>query len=399
MRHDGWRRALAAGGALLAAAALAAGFAGGTGCSSPVVPGFAIGQIETYAGKGVSGYTRSGRTLLNTVLNMPCDVTVDVATGDIWVIDYGNQRILVAFAGTDTLHEAAGLRTGVPSDDPNLLNHPSGVTLDAHGARILLAWHDHQVRRLNRDGSVDFLWGAARGFGGDGGPARAARFDYPSSGAWGADSTLYISDAGNLRIRAVLPDAADFRERTVVTVAGSGDTTLTADGTPGLQTGFDGPVSDAAAFPALRVALSPDRRTLYVADTFHHRIRAMDCLDPAHPVRTVAGSGATGGGRGGFGGDGGTATAATFNTPTDVEVDSDGTVYVCDSFNNRVRAFLPGGAVRTVAGTGDAGFGGDGGPAIAARLSQPNGIALDRAHGLLYIADLGNHRIRRVRLR
>lgn len=374
-----------------------------TGCSTPAPtePVFAVGEIRTFAGKGFEGYNGSGKPLLESWLNAPCDVTVDESSGDVWIVDYNNGRIRLVRAGADSVQDYAGQPLGLELSDPNLLNHPSGLTLDAHGARLLVAWHNHMLRRIDAPHSIAPLWGRndSRGFAGDGGPARDAQFAYPSSAVWGADSTLYISDQANLRIRAVRPDAADWAQRTIVTVAGTGDTTLAADGTPGLASGFDAPTIDATVFPGLRLAMSLDRRTLYVADTFHHRIRALDLGDAAHAVRTIAGSGPTGQANGAFAGDGGPALAARFNTPTDIAVDRDGTLFVCDAFNHRIRAIAPDGAVRTVAGSGASGFSGDGGPATQARLNQPNGIALDTQRGLLYIADLRNNRIRVVRLR
>ncbi len=373
------------------------------GCTSAPVapPPFAVGEIRTFAGAGIGGYNGGGRPLDNVWLNAPCDVTVDEARGDVWIVDYNNGRIRLAPAGVDTLRDVAGVPLGLPLSDPNLLNHPSALVFDAHGGRLLLAWHNHQIRRIEADGAISMLWGVTdgRGFGGDGGPARDAQFAYPSSAVWGGDSTLYISDEANVRIRAVRPDAADLALRTVVTIAGSGDTTLAAEGAPALETGFDAPRADITAFPALRLAISRDHGTLYVADTFHHRVRTLDLTQPSHPVRTIAGSGPIGEANGAFAGDGGPALAARLNAPTDVDLDRDGTLYVCDMRNHCVRAIAPDGMIRTVAGSGVRGTSGDGGPATQARLDQPNGIALDTQRGLLYIAELGGNRVRVVRLR
>lgn len=114
---------------------------------------------------------------------------------------------------------------------------------------------------------------------------------------------------------------------------------------------------------------------------------------PAGTIRTVAGSNQRG-----FSGDGGPATSAAFDQPRAAAVGPDGTVYIADTFNHRVRRVDPGGAVTTLAGTGAAAYSGDGGPATAATLHWPHGVALDPAGANLYIADSANHRVRRVDL-
>jgi DNA-binding beta-propeller fold protein YncE len=110
-------------------------------------------------------------------------------------------------------------------------------------------------------------------------------------------------------------------------------------------------------------------------------------------IRTVAGSNVRG-----FGGDGGSATSAAFDQPRAAAVGPDGAVYVADTFNHRVRRIDPGGAVTTLVGTGEPDFSGDGGPAAAATLQLPQGLAVDPAGAALFIADSGNHRVRRVDL-
>ena len=110
-------------------------------------------------------------------------------------------------------------------------------------------------------------------------------------------------------------------------------------------------------------------------------------------IRTMAGSNTRG-----YGGDGGSATSAAFDQPRAAAVGPDGTVYVADTFNHRVRRVDPRGAVTTLAGTGQAAYSGDGGPAGVATLHWPHGVAVDQTGTSLYIADSANHRIRRVDL-
>src|SRR4051794_27498839 len=110
-------------------------------------------------------------------------------------------------------------------------------------------------------------------------------------------------------------------------------------------------------------------------------------------IRTVAGTNQRG-----YSGDGGSATSAAFDQPRSTAVGPDGAVYIADTFNHRVRRVDPGGAVTTMAGTGMAAYSGDGGPAAAAALHWPHGVAVDPGGAALYIADSANHRIRRVDL-
>src|SRR5207253_2019957 len=124
---------------------------------------------------------------------------------------------------------------------------------------------------------------------------------------------------------------------------------------------------------------------LFIADTLNNRVREIS----GGIISTVAGTGTAG-----YSGDGGQATSAQINNPYGVAVDAQGNVYIADSLNNRVRK-VSGGVISTVAGTGTAGYSGDGGQATSAQLNFPIAVAVD-GQGNLYIADLVNQRIRKV---
>jgi len=218
---------------------------------------------------------------------------------------------------------------------------------------------------------------------GDGGSATQAKFllvplglpsFLPVGIAAGDQGSLYIADSGNNRVRKLNIDG------TVSTIVGTGTRSYGGDG---------GPASLADLADPRGVAV--DRfGNLFVADTGNHRIRK---VDRSGVITTIAGTG-----RQGFSGDGSAATAADLNTPIGLAINVEGEVYVADASNNRVRRISPSGSIDTVAGTGVAGFSGDGAAATLARLSFPVGVAV-AAQGSLYIADLGNNRVRKVDLR
>jgi sugar lactone lactonase YvrE len=148
-----------------------------------------------------------------------------------------------------------------------------------------------------------------------------------------------------------------------------------------------GPATSTLLYSPFGVAVA-SAGDLYIADTDNNRVRR---VTPEGVITTVVGDGAAG-----FRGDGGPAASARLNQPRDVAVDSAGNLYIADRFNDRIRRVTPSGIISTVAGGGGAqGFGGDGGPATRARLNRPENVAVDPA-GSLYIADTGNHRIRKV---
>jgi len=208
-------------------------------------------------------------------------------------------------------------------------------------------------------------------FGGDGGPATEALLNFPEEITVAPDGSLYIADASNNRIRRVSPT------KIIDTVAGDGFFGFGGDG---------GPAVDASLNVPRGVAVAADG-SLYIADTANHRLRR---VRPDGTIETVAGTGTQG-----FSGDGGPATQAQLDFPNSVAIGPDGSVYIADNFNHRIRSVSPDGTIDTIAGTGTSGFSGDGALATDAELSFPSGVAVG-ADGAVYIVDLNNDRIRRV---
>jgi uncharacterized protein (TIGR03437 family) len=211
----------------------------------------------------------------------------------------------------------------------------------------------------------------AAGFAGETSFGAGAQLYRPENVLPDGAGGLYIADTGNHRIRRLT------REGVLNTVAGNGQIGAAGDGGP----------ATAAQLNAPAGLVLDQTGNLYIADTHNHRIRK---VAPTGLISTLAGTGEAG-----FSGDGGSALAARLNLPNALALDAAGHLLLADAGNHRIRRVnLGNGVITTVAGAGF-GFGGDGGPATAALLYFPTGLAVDRSGGF-YLADTGNHRIRRV---
>ena len=206
-------------------------------------------------------------------------------------------------------------------------------------------------------------------FSGDGGPATQASLKDPSDVAVAADGSILIADTGNNRIRQVGPDGI------ITTVAGNGQQGFSGDG---------GPATQASLYSPTGVAVAADSSVL-ILDYFNERIRR---VGPDGIITTVAGNGPQG-----FSGDNIPANQAYLHFPSGVAVAADGSVYIAERYERRIRRVGPDGIITTFAGNGNFGFSGDGGPAIQARL-EPHSVDV-AADGNVYIVD-GLRRIRRV---
>jgi sugar lactone lactonase YvrE len=238
----------------------------------------------------------------------------------------------------------------------------------------------HRVRRVAlADGKISTAIGKGTpGYSGDGGPAANAELLIPGGITIHPLGFIYVADTGNHRIRVI------DQSGTISTGAGSGPT---GPGSGGYE-GDGGPAPQARFNSPQQVAIDL-AGNLYIADTGNHRVRKAEAGTGL--MVTVAGIGTPG-----SGGDGGPGSGAQLNAPSSVAVDAAGNLYIADTSNHRVRRVsLGSGTITTFAGTGEAAFGGDNGPATAARLNRPRDLTFD-AVGNLYIADEGNGRVRRV---
>ena len=215
---------------------------------------------------------------------------------------------------------------------------------------------------------------------GDGGLATQTSLSFPVAVAVGPDGSLYIIESGIQTVRRVRLDGI------ITTVAGDGTVVRDGGGAHGAYGGDGGPATAAQLNDPGGIALGPDG-SLYIADTDNNRVRR---VGPDGVITTVAGDGNYG-----FSGDGGPSTQARFFFPTAIAVGPDGSLYVADLANMRIRKISTDGVIATVAGTGVQGYAGDEGPAAGAQLNAPYALAL-APDGAFVVADTQNNRIRRV---
>jgi uncharacterized protein (TIGR03437 family) len=387
-----------------------------------------VGTWGAIAGDGGEGFRGDGGTATNASLMTVQDIAPD-GFGNLYLADGVRVRRVDAIGIIRTV-VGDGFASAIGDGGKALsalLHFPSAVALDTAGALYIADTGTERVRRVAPGGSIGTLAGTGiAGYGGE--PAIAANAPlYSPMGVTITSHGVLIADTYNHRIREVTADG------TIRTVAGSGVSGLGPEDLPPNQTQFRGPRSactnlagqifivDTSNHRVVRMAGSgvldtyagngsrgdagdggPARGAqlnmpsacaadavgnLYIADTGNHRIRK---VTSAGVISTVAGTGEPG-----FGGDGGPATAARIDSPLGVAIDGDGDVFLSDSGNQRIRRVAPDGSIETIAGQGSAGFAGDGGDAPAALLRTPAGMVLDGS-GNIYFADSGNHRVRRL---
>jgi sugar lactone lactonase YvrE len=299
-------------------------------------------------------------------------VAVDSA-GNVYVADQSNHTIrkVTPIGVVTTLAGTAGTPGSADGTGAAArFNLPSDVAVDSAGNVYVADQSNHTIRKLIAAGvAVTTLAGAAAMYGSLDATGAAARFNLPAGVAVDSAGNVYVADQSNHTIRKVTATGI------VTTLAGTAGTFGSADGT-GAAARFNRPAGMAV----------DSAGNIYVADTSNRTIRKVTATGV---VTTLAGTAGT------FGSADGTGTAASFNFPSGMAVDSAGNVYVTDEFNNTTRKVTPTGSVTTLAGSSAGISGSLDGTGAAARFNGPIGVAVDSA-GNVYVADSRNHTIRKV---
>jgi hypothetical protein len=326
------------------------------------------GELCRIAGTGALGFNGDGRKAQDTDFYLVTRARRG-PDGLLYVMDYNNHRLrrvnadgrVVTVVGNGT-HDFAAPGALAPESP---LENPVDFDFGPHGRLFLVMAHDPRVLTVDDEGKVQVVAGTGfLGDSGDGGDALLAEFSELTAIALAPDGSIFLSDGQANRVRVVRPSGV------VEAVAGTGERGAVGDGGPATLAQLSTPrglALDAAG-------------NLYIADSLNHRVRR---VAPGGTLTTVAGTGERG-----FDGDGGPGTQARFNRPSGLALHADGTLYIADTGNHRLRSLAPDGTVTTVAGTGEQGQEGDGGPATRAQLDGPMHLALDADQTHLLFGEL-----------
>ena len=321
--------------------------------------------FTTFAGSGAQLSGSENGPIATASFSGPNGVAVD-SSGNVFVADSYNHKIrkitpagvVTTFAGTGYNESTDGVGAAAS------INQPYGVAVDSSGNVYVSEIYSHKIRKISPAGEVSTLAGSGTP-GSTNGIGTAASFKQPHGLAVDASGNVFVADFGNHKIRKITSSGV------VTTFVGSGSSG-SADGT-----------GTAASFNNLTGLALDTNDNLYVADTSNRKIRK---ITPAGVVTTLAGSGA-------YGSADGTGTAASFNDPRGVAVDASGNVYVGDSGSRKIRKITPAGGVTTLAGSGA--YGSADGIGTVASFSSLDGLAVG-AGGEILVADGGNNRIRKI---
>jgi hypothetical protein len=323
----------------------------------------------------MSIFDGDGRPALQTSFYFPIDLDFD-REARLLIMDWNNLRLrrlnedgtIGTIMGLD--YEDFPTDGALASETP--LHHASDIEFDRSWNLYVAGDHVPVVFRVGTDDRVFTVAGIDDyGYDGDGGPAREARLSVPFGVLPTAEGGFYISDVDAHVVRYVDPEGI------IHTAVGTGVSGYAGDGGPATAAEVSGPS---------RLQIGPDG-ALYFCEIRNHVVRR---VGPDGTISTFVGTGERG-----YSGDGGPAAAARLDSPYDLRFASNGDLYVADTGNNVVRRIDGEGNITTVVGTGEPGFSGDGGDRLASELKRPSSVVFDE-RGSLWIADTGNHRVRRV---
>ncbi|MBU0899465.1 T9SS type A sorting domain-containing protein [bacterium] len=334
-----------------------------------------VGDIYTIAGDGMSNFYGDGGPAISASLRSPSGITID-KEDNLYLADTLNHRIrkidkngiivtiagngIVGFSGDGDLATRASL------------SEPVSICLDQKENIYFSDSKNHRIRKIDKNGIITTIAGnGIVGFSGDGDLATKASLYLPYGIFIDKEDNLYICDSFNHRLRKVNQDGI------IVTVAGNG------------EEGYDGDNKDALS-SKLRYphgVLVNSFGDIYITHTCNSRIRKVDTKGI---ITTIAGNNQEG-----YSGDNLLAISTSLRKPTEIFMDTIGNLYICDSFNHRLRKINQDGIITTFAGNGKAGFSGENNPALEASLNYPYSLTMD-SQGNFYFSDQANNRIRKI---
>lgn len=410
-----------------AAFAIAAGslLISSNGCSKVRVVDLGSNLIFTVAGSG-GGFDGDGHPPLSTKFRNPRIILFD-STGSLLVADRANQRIRRLDSSTMLVNTIAGGFIGDGGKaTASSLGAPNGVAYDAVTGNVYIAdTYHNRVRVVYATGIIKTFAGTGiSGYDGDGGPATQARLNLPYAVAADGKGNVFIADLSGAVIRkvdatgmittfvqgtnagawgdtfaslwALVTDAAgnlygaDVYRQAIWKISADGSYVTVVAGVPDAY-GFnsDGiPATEAWLASPQGLALDA-KGNLYIGDTDNSRVRMVNPITGL--ISTIAGNGECG-----FSGDGGPGAAAVLCWPIGVAADSKGNVFIADQGNVRVRSINSSGIIQTLAGTGFQGYNGNGLPAAQTNLDTVVGLAIGR-NGTVYLTDVSQDRVRRIK--
>ena len=333
--------------------------------------------IITCAGTGVDGNTGNGSLATAAKLSAPVCVTTDAA-GNLYIADadanvvrkVNSAGIITTIAGNDTAGYSGDSSLAIHA----MLSAPLGIAIDKAGNLYIADNSNNVIRKVDAAGVITTVAGTGvAGYGGDNGPATAAQLHGPNGLATDTSGNLYIADRQNYIIRKI--DNAGI----ITTIAGT-------QGVWG-YTGNGGLATSAKIGDVFGIK-TDHSGNLFIAESYtQHIIRK---INAAGVITLVAGDDSSS-----YSGDGMPAINTYISGPADIAVDDSGNIYFSEENDNVIRKINTTGILSTAAGNYTTGYGGDNGDPTMAKLNQPAGIAIDNA-GNLYIADQGNHRVRKI---
>lgn len=351
-------------------------------------PGAKPGVMATLAGTGKAGYAGDGGPAAKALLNQPFHCEVD-DKGTLYIAEAFNHCIRKVDLRTGVITTAVGTGKkaytgdGGPAKEATF-NEPYAVVRDKDGNLFIVDRLNAVVRKVDgKTGMVTTVAGnGKKDYAGDGGPATDASMREPNDCCLDAKGGLLIADVADWRVRRL-----DLKTGTITTFAGVGRTKLKLRTKIERGAVGDGSPANKAIIPGARAVCADRQGNVYICEREGSSIRKVDSQGI---ISTIGGNGEWG-----YSGDGGDAKRAVFAGPKGIRCDKEGNVYVVDCENHAVRKIdAKTNVVTTVAG-GRKGTDGDGGPAPEAGMDRPHGCVI-AADGTLFIADSNNHRVRVV---